>query len=79
MVVEKEEREGEREGGREGRTQAAYLIKEDDASLLAPGHGKELADHPRALSHIFLHQFRTDDPDEAGVRAVGHSAGGQGL
>lgn len=31
------------------------------------------------LSHVFLHQLRADDSDEAGVRPVSHSAGAQGL
>merc|ERR1719234_505896 len=33
------------------------LVKEDEASLLCPGHLKELTDHPGALAHILLHQF----------------------
>ena len=31
------------------------------------------------LSNVFLHQFRADDADEAGVSAVGHSTGTQSL
>lgn len=35
-------------------------------------HLEELSDHAGALAHILLHQLAADDPDEAGVRAVGH-------
>ena len=45
-------REGTREETREGpRT---YLVKEDDAGLLAAGHGEEFANHARPFPHVFL-------------------------
>ena len=31
------------------------------------------------LSHVFLHQLRSDDSDEAGVCAVGYGSGAQSL
>ena len=52
-------------------TDAVNLIEEDEASLLGARHLEHLAHHARALAHVFLHQLRPHNSDEARVGAVG--------
>ena len=37
------------------------LVDEDDACLLRTRHLEKLTHHPRALSHVLLHQLAPDD------------------
>ena len=42
-------------------------------------HHVDLSHHPRALSNVFLDQFRPRHPDEAALGVVGHCSGQEGL
>lgn len=55
------------------------LVEEDDARLLAARHLEELADHPRTLTNILLHELGADDTDEGGVGAVRDGTGTERL
>ena len=42
-------------------------------------HHVDPSHHPRALSNVFLDQFRPRHPDEAALGVVGHCSGQEGL
>lgn len=62
-----------------GATDSVDLVKEDDAGLLGAGQLEQFSHHAGALADVFLDELAADDPDEAGVGAVGDSAGTQRL
>mmetsp|Transcript_24326 Transcript_24326/g.41316 ORF Transcript_24326/g.41316 Transcript_24326/m.41316 type:complete len:244 (+) Transcript_24326:463-1194(+) len=60
-------------------TDRVDLIKEHNACPLRSCHGKQLSDHSRSLSNIFLDKFTTNNTDEASICSVSHSTGTQGF
>lgn len=60
-------------------TNRVDLIKEDNASLLRPRHLKELPHHPRSLTHVLLHQLRSNDTNERRVGTVGDCSSAERL
>lgn len=53
-------------------TNGIDFIEENDASLLAPRHLKQLSDHTCTFTDILLNELRTDDTNECGICSVGY-------
>lgn len=62
-----------------GASNGVNLVEKYQTRLLGSGHFEQLPHHAGALAHVLLHQLGSDDPDEAGVGAVGHGPRAEGL
>jgi hypothetical protein len=60
-------------------TDSVNLIEEYDTSSFSSRHGKELANHAGALSHVLLNQFRANNAYKASISSVGHRTRDQGF
>ena len=62
-----------------GAADGVDLVEEDETGFLGTRHLEKFPHHPRALSHVLLHELRAYHADEACVGAVGHCTGAEGF